>query len=223
MCCPASPGHVGADTAGVVLSEAPHEQDEIMLAVDVGTNAEIVLGSKARLLACSSPTGPAFEGAQISSRPARGTRRHRAHPHRPRDAGAALQGDRRRSLVGRAGLRGGDRRRPASPASAALASSRPSRKCISPASSTRMALVDGSLAARSPRIESYKRTFNYVIRQPREDGNEPLIRVTQNDVRAIQLGQGRALCRRPAADGQARHRRRWARSVSPAPSAATST
>ena len=52
-----------------------------------------------------------------------------------------------------------------------------------------MALVDGSLAARSPRIESYKRTFNYVIRQPREDGNEPLIRVTQNDVRAIQLAK----------------------------------
>ena len=37
-----------------------------MLVVDVGTNAEIVLGSKRRLLACSSPTGPAFEGAQIS-------------------------------------------------------------------------------------------------------------------------------------------------------------
>ena len=64
---PCIAGHVGADTAGVVLSEAPHESDEIMLAVDVGTNAEIVLGSKARLLACSSPTGPAFEGAQISS------------------------------------------------------------------------------------------------------------------------------------------------------------
>jgi uncharacterized 2Fe-2S/4Fe-4S cluster protein (DUF4445 family) len=64
---PCIAGHVGADAAGMVLSEAPHESDEIMLCVDVGTNAEIVLGSKARLLACSSPTGPAFEGAQISS------------------------------------------------------------------------------------------------------------------------------------------------------------
>ena len=63
---PCIAGHVGADTAGVVLSESPHVPDEIMLVVDVGTNAEIVLGSKARLLACSSPTGPAFEGAQIS-------------------------------------------------------------------------------------------------------------------------------------------------------------
>src|SRR3954452_25127223 len=59
-------GHVGADTAGVILSEAPHEQDVVNLLVDVGTNAEIVLGNRDRLLAASSPTGPAFEGAQIS-------------------------------------------------------------------------------------------------------------------------------------------------------------
>ena len=60
-------GHVGADTAGVVLAEGPHLGDEVRLLVDVGTNAEIVLGNRHRLLACSSPTGPAFEGAQISS------------------------------------------------------------------------------------------------------------------------------------------------------------
>jgi uncharacterized 2Fe-2S/4Fe-4S cluster protein (DUF4445 family) len=59
-------GHVGADTAGVILSEAPHDQDVVNLLVDVGTNAEIVLGNRDRLLAASSPTGPAFEGAQIS-------------------------------------------------------------------------------------------------------------------------------------------------------------
>lgn len=63
---PCIAGHVGADTAGVVLSEAPHMTDEMTLIVDVGTNAEIVLGNKNRLLAASSPTGPAFEGAQIS-------------------------------------------------------------------------------------------------------------------------------------------------------------
>ena len=63
---PCIAGHVGADTAGVVLSEGPYLSDEIRLIVDVGTNAEIVLGNKHRLLACSSPTGPAFEGAQIS-------------------------------------------------------------------------------------------------------------------------------------------------------------
>ena len=49
------------------FSEAPNQSDELMLVVDVGTNAEILLGSRERVLACSSPTGPAFEGAQISS------------------------------------------------------------------------------------------------------------------------------------------------------------
>ena len=63
---PCIAGHVGADTAGVVLSESPHLSDEMTLIVDVGTNAEIVLGNRHRLLAASSPTGPAFEGAQIS-------------------------------------------------------------------------------------------------------------------------------------------------------------
>lgn len=60
-------GHVGADAAAVALSEAPHRSDDLALIVDVGTNAEILLGDKTGVLACSSPTGPAFEGAQISS------------------------------------------------------------------------------------------------------------------------------------------------------------
>ncbi len=59
-------GHVGADAAAVALSEEPHKSDDLVLAVDVGTNAEILLGDKTGVLACSSPTGPAFEGAQIS-------------------------------------------------------------------------------------------------------------------------------------------------------------
>jgi uncharacterized 2Fe-2S/4Fe-4S cluster protein (DUF4445 family) len=64
---PCIAGHVGADTAGVLLAESPYERDEISLIVDVGTNAEMLLGNRDRLLAASSPTGPAFEGAQISS------------------------------------------------------------------------------------------------------------------------------------------------------------
>jgi len=63
---PAEAGHVGADNVGVLLAEEPHRQDEMTLLVDVGTNAEIVLGNRARLVSASSPTGPAFEGAQIS-------------------------------------------------------------------------------------------------------------------------------------------------------------
>ena len=63
---PCIAGHVGADTAGVILSQGPHLHDEMTLVIDVGTNAEIVLGSGNRLIAASSPTGPAFEGAQIA-------------------------------------------------------------------------------------------------------------------------------------------------------------
>src|SRR5919108_1485513 len=64
---PCIAGHVGADTAGAILAEAPQAADGAVLVVDVGTNAEIVLSVGGRLLAASSPTGPAFEGAQISS------------------------------------------------------------------------------------------------------------------------------------------------------------
>jgi uncharacterized 2Fe-2S/4Fe-4S cluster protein (DUF4445 family) len=64
---PCIAGHVGADCAAVALSEEPGKSDDMVLIVDVGTNAEILLGNKTRVLACSSPTGPAFEGAQISS------------------------------------------------------------------------------------------------------------------------------------------------------------
>ncbi|MHA7874506.1 ASKHA domain-containing protein [Roseivivax sp.] len=64
---PCIAGHVGADAAAVALSEEPGKSEDLVLMVDVGTNAEILLGDTSRVLACSSPTGPAFEGAQISS------------------------------------------------------------------------------------------------------------------------------------------------------------
>ena len=64
---PCIAGHVGADAAAVALSEAPDKSEDLVLVVDVGTNAEILLGNTDKVLACSSPTGPAFEGAQISS------------------------------------------------------------------------------------------------------------------------------------------------------------
>jgi uncharacterized 2Fe-2S/4Fe-4S cluster protein (DUF4445 family) len=64
---PCIAGHVGADCAAVALAEEPNKSEDMVLIVDVGTNAELLLGNKTRVLACSSPTGPAFEGAQISS------------------------------------------------------------------------------------------------------------------------------------------------------------
>ena len=80
---PCIAGHVGADAAGVILSEAPYLGDEVNLIVDVGTNAEIVLGNRDRLLAASSPTGPAFEGAQISCGQRAAPGRDRAGADRP--------------------------------------------------------------------------------------------------------------------------------------------
>ncbi len=102
---PCIAGHVGADTAAAVLQEGPHRGEAITLLVDVGTNAEIVLGNRDRLLAASSPTGPAFEGAQLSSgqRATIGAiERVRINPEtlEPRD-----QGDRYRPVVRRTRLR----------------------------------------------------------------------------------------------------------------------
>ena len=64
---PCIAGHVGADTAAAILAEGPHRSGTTQLIVDVGTNAEIVLGDEHGLYAASSPTGPAFEGAQIAA------------------------------------------------------------------------------------------------------------------------------------------------------------
>jgi len=58
-------GFVGADTMGVVLATRLYESPEIRIVVDIGTNGEVVLGSKTHLWACSAPAGPALEGAQL--------------------------------------------------------------------------------------------------------------------------------------------------------------
>ena len=63
---PCEAGHVGADNVGVLVAEAPYAQDQQLLIIDIGTNGEILLGNRQRVLSASSPTGPAFEGAQIA-------------------------------------------------------------------------------------------------------------------------------------------------------------
>ncbi len=62
---PCEAGHVGADNVAVLVAESPYERDEQSLIIDIGTNGEILLGNCERVLSASSPTGPAFEGAQI--------------------------------------------------------------------------------------------------------------------------------------------------------------
>jgi uncharacterized 2Fe-2S/4Fe-4S cluster protein (DUF4445 family) len=176
-------GHVGADCAGMILAEAPYEKDEIALLVDVGTNAEIVLGNRHRLLACSSPTGPAFEGAQISSgqRAAPGAiERLRIDPAtlepRYKVIGSDLWSnqpgfDEAVATLGVTGVCG-------SGIIEAIA------EMFLAGIVTHDGVVDGGLAARSPRIVADGRTFSYVIRE-----GEPRITVTQADVRAIQLAK----------------------------------
>jgi uncharacterized 2Fe-2S/4Fe-4S cluster protein (DUF4445 family) len=56
---------VGADTSAMILAEEPHKQDENWLLIDIGTNAELVLGNRKRLVCTSTPTGPALEGAHV--------------------------------------------------------------------------------------------------------------------------------------------------------------
>ena len=62
---PIEAGFVGGDNVGVILAEEPHRQDPIQLIIDIGTNGELVLGNKERLISSSCATGPALEGAQI--------------------------------------------------------------------------------------------------------------------------------------------------------------
>ncbi|MDT3381698.1 ASKHA domain-containing protein [Labrys neptuniae] len=180
---PCIAGHVGADTAGVVLSEGPYLRPEVSLVVDVGTNAEIVLGNRERLLACSSPTGPAFEGGQISSgqRAAPGAiERVRIDPvtlePRYKVIGSDLWSD--EPGFDKAVIRTGVTGICGSGVIEAIA------EMLLAGLITPDGVVDGAMAARSPRIEEDGRTFKYLIRE-----GEPRIAITQNDVRAIQLGK----------------------------------
>jgi uncharacterized 2Fe-2S/4Fe-4S cluster protein (DUF4445 family) len=180
---PCIAGHVGADTAGVILSETPHLSDEIMLVVDIGTNAEIVLGNRERLLAASSPTGPAFEGAQIScgQRAAPGAiERVRVDPAtldpRFKVIGCDLWSDelgfaeatKRTGVTGICG----------SGIIEALAEMYLAGILRSDGT------IDGARAAESPRVQADGRTFSYLL-----NAGEPEIRIVQNDVRAIQLAK----------------------------------
>ncbi len=180
---PCIAGHVGADTAGVVLSEGPYLKDELTLLVDVGTNAEIVLGNRERMLACSSPTGPAFEGAQISS----GQRAAPGAIERVRIDRETLEP--RFKVIG-SDLWSDDPGFADSVADIGITGICGSGIIEALAEMTLAGLItpdgiiDGTQATRSNRIFAEGRTFSYLM----HDG-EPRITVTQGDVRAIQLGK----------------------------------
>ncbi|MEL6961517.1 MAG: ASKHA domain-containing protein [Pseudomonadota bacterium] len=189
---PCIAGHVGADAAGVILSETPHLNDEMTLIVDVGTNAEIILGNKHRLLAASSPTGPAFEGAQLSC----GQRAAPGAIERVRIDPETLEP--RFKLIGASTWSDGTGEDSADFDDVALQSSVPvvatgicGSGIIEAIAEMYLAgiikqdgMIDGDKAAISSRIQKDGRTFTYLIQE-----GEPEIRITQNDIRAIQLAK----------------------------------
>ena len=180
---PCIAGHVGADTAGVILAEQPHQSEVMRLTVDVGTNAEMILGDKHRLLAASSPTGPAFEGAQISS----GQRAAPGAIERVRIDRTTLEP--RFRVIGsprwsdEPGFESVERRLGVTGICGSGIVEVIAEMFLAGIVTTD-GIVDGSLAARSPRIVPDGRTFSYVV----HEGAQRIV-VTQNDVRAIQLAK----------------------------------
>jgi uncharacterized 2Fe-2S/4Fe-4S cluster protein (DUF4445 family) len=162
-----------------MLAEAPHRAESIRLVVDVGTNAEIVLGNRDRLLAASSPTGPAFEGAQITGgqRAAPGAiERVRIDPGTLEPRVKVVGCDAWSDEPGFAGIQ----------VTGVCGSGivEVVAELLLAGVLTTDGTIDGSLAARSPRVVQDGRTFSYVLWS-----GEPELTITQNDVRQIQLAK----------------------------------
>jgi uncharacterized 2Fe-2S/4Fe-4S cluster protein (DUF4445 family) len=181
---PCIAGHVGADTTAAMLAEGPHRGDAWQLLVDVGTNAEIVLGNRHRQFAASSPTGPAFEGAQLTC----GQRATAGAIERVRIDPV--------TLAPRVRVIGVEQWSDEPGFSDAVAKTGVTGICgsgiIEVIAEMYLAgvidqdgVVDGSLVSRTPHVIPDGRTFTYVLHQ---DGDRRII-VTQNDVRAIQLAK----------------------------------
>ena len=181
---PCIAGHVGADTAGAILAEGPHRGSSMQLLIDVGTNAEIVLGDSTRQFAASSPTGPAFEGAQLSC----GQRATAGAIEKVRIDKDTLEP--RFKVIGIVPWSD-------EPGFAdALADTPITGVCGSGIIEviaemyltgiiSQDGVIQGSLATRTPRVVPDDRTHSYVLY---EHGETRLL-ITQNDIRAIQLAK----------------------------------
>jgi len=181
---PCIAGHVGADTAAAILAEGPHRGEAMQLLVDVGTNAEIVLGDRNMQFAASSPTGPAFEGAQLSSG--------------QRATAGAIEKVRidRETFEPRFKVIGIGQWSDEPGFDAALAKTPITGVCGSgiieviaemylAGMISQDGVIQGSMQARTSRIIEDERTFSYVMY---EHGETRLL-ITQNDIRAIQLAK----------------------------------
>jgi uncharacterized 2Fe-2S/4Fe-4S cluster protein (DUF4445 family) len=179
---PCIAGHVGADTAAAMLSEGPYRGAAPQLLVDVGTNAEIVLGDRDAVFAASSPTGPAFEGAQISC----GQRATAGAIERVRVDRDTLAPAVR--VIGADGWSDEPGFAATAPAVTGVCGS----GIVSAIAALFLAgvvgadgTIRGGAADRSPHVVADGRTFAYVLY---EDATTRLT-ITQNDVRAIQLAK----------------------------------
>ncbi len=178
---PCIAGHVGADTAGMMLAELPQRFAETTLLVDVGTNAEIVLGNDQRMLACSSPTGPAFEGAQISG----GQRAAPGAIERVRIDATTLEP--RFSIIGCEHWSDQDEFTAAAPNVTGICGSGIIEIVAEMYLSgviNQDGAIDPAMTAVNARVYEDGRTFSYLL----YDG-EVRIAITQNDVRQIQLAK----------------------------------
>lgn len=184
---PCIAGHVGADNVAVQLAEAPHRQDEMMLVVDVGTNAEIVLGNRERVVCASSPTGPAFEGAQI-------THGQRAAPgaiERVRIDPSTLEP--RFRVIGHESWLGPGQAPPEGLRATGICGSGIIEAVVEMYTSgiiRHEGRFDENAPARSPRVRFNGRQAEYVLATADQTATGAPIVVTQNDVRAIQLAKG---------------------------------
>ena len=181
---PCIAGHVGADTAGAILSEGPHRGTDMQLLIDVGTNAEIVLGDNTRQFAASSPTGPAFEGAQLSC----GQRATAGAIEKVRIDRATLEP--RFKVIGieqwsdEQGFAEAAEETPITGVCGSGIIEVIAEMYLSGIIS-QDGVVQGSLVGATPRIIGDDRTFSYVLY---EHGDIRLL-ITQNDIRAIQLAK----------------------------------
>jgi uncharacterized 2Fe-2S/4Fe-4S cluster protein (DUF4445 family) len=180
---PCIAGHVGADTAAVMLAETPWESDKISLVIDVGTNAEIILGNRDRLLAASSPTGPAFEGAQISAgqRAAAGAiERVRIDPDTLEARFKVIGGQLWSDEPGFADEQDGQDVNGICGSGIIEAIAEMYLAGIIKSDG----VIDGSLASQNSRITADGRTFSYLLHH-----GQPGVQIRQADVRAIQLAK----------------------------------
>ncbi|WP_420641558.1 ASKHA domain-containing protein [Candidatus Leptofilum sp.] len=188
---PAQAGHVGADNVGVLLAEEPHQQEDIMLVIDVGTNAEIVLGNREWLLSASSPTGPAFEGAQIEHgmRAAPGAiERVRIDPV-TKEPRFRVIGEEKWSDSWNLAAAAPPEEQPQHLAAGICGSG--IIEAVAELYLAQVLLPDGRFNPNcpSPRLQWEGPRGSYVLATEDETTSERPLRITQNDVRNIQLGK----------------------------------